>query len=217
MKRLSLLVLLGLYSAGAFCQVYKWVDEDGIVHYGDSPPEKTKAERVDIEARSTEHEPPASTKMVKDAEESYRRLEEERKLKRAGRLAADQARLERKQDCVYWRKQLISLQQQLPVYRDEEGKFRTLSQYDAYEGEREYLDDATRAREIHRINREITTTCEKPGDQAEEIAAGQERMREKRCEVARLKLKEAQQDNKAPRQEIRDAQAEVNQFCGTGN
>jgi hypothetical protein len=56
------------------------------------------------------------------------------------------------QRCVYLRKQLISLQQQLPVYGVEGGKFRTVSQYDEYEGDREYLDDATRIIEAEEVS-----------------------------------------------------------------
>lgn len=212
-KKLLLLALLALLSLGAYSQVYKWVDEEGNVHYGDSPPDDADAERIHIEAHTPEQMAPADAKLLEDADERYRRLAEDREARAAARLSEEQARSNRDQRCVYLRKQLISLQQQLPVYRDEEGKFRTLSKYDVYEGEREYLDDATRAQEIEGVKREIDRACEEPGDRGEQSMAAWDRMKEKRCESARLELREAQRDERAPTQTIEDAQAEVDRYC----
>ena len=54
-KRLSLLLLL-LCACTASAQVYKWVDEDGVVHYSDQP--VPGAERIDLPTRSSA--PPAA-------------------------------------------------------------------------------------------------------------------------------------------------------------
>ena len=216
-KKLLLLALLVLLSLGAYSQVYKWVDEEGNVHYGDSPPDDADAERIHIEAHTPEQMAPADTKLLEDAEERYRRLAEDREARAAAKLSEEEARSNRDQRCVYLRKQLISLQQRLPVYRDEEGKFRTLSEYDVYEGEREYLDDATRVQEMEGVKREIDRACEEPGDRGEQSMAAWDRMKEKRCESARLNLKEAQRDRRSPRQTIEDAQAEVDRYCVIDN
>lgn len=46
-RSLAILIAAGLSSSVAAQQVYKWVDQDGTVHFTDSPPEETvKAERV---------------------------------------------------------------------------------------------------------------------------------------------------------------------------
>jgi hypothetical protein len=66
------------------------VGENGVVHSGDSPPENIKAKRVDVEAHSTEHESPKGRKIAQDADETYRRIEEDRKRKAASRQAAGQ-------------------------------------------------------------------------------------------------------------------------------
>ena len=92
-----------------------------------------------------------------------------------------------------------------------------MSQYDVYEGAREYLDDATRAREIAGVKIGIEVACENPADLVERNLAGLERVQEKRCEHARVKLKEVLQDKRAPRQEIEEAQASVARYCGTEN
>lgn len=46
-RSLAVLIAIGLSSSVAAQQVYKWVDQDGTVHFTDSPPaESVKAERV---------------------------------------------------------------------------------------------------------------------------------------------------------------------------
>jgi len=62
------LLLLLLCAAAASAQVYKWVDEDGIVHYTDQP--VPGAERIDIESRPTSRSAPrprATTRRQDDA------------------------------------------------------------------------------------------------------------------------------------------------------
>lgn len=210
-------MLLALFSLGAGSEIYKWVDDEGNVHYGDTPPENVEAEPVHVESHSGEQGASKTARLLEDAENRYQRLKEEREARAAARKAEEQQWRDLDERCVYLRKQVISLQQQLPVYRDEEGKFRTVSQYDAYEGEREYLDDATRAREIERIAVEMQVVCEKPRDPGEQFVAGWDRRVEKRCEAARLRLKELQSDDRSARQEIRDAKSEVDRYCESEN
>ena len=209
--------VLALFSLGAGSEIYKWVDDEGNVHYGDSPPDNVEAELVHIESHTPEERAPTSSRLVEDAENRYRRLEQEREARAVAREEEERVRRDLDQRCVYLRKQLISLQQQLPVYRDEDGKFRTVSQYDAYEGDREYLDDATRAREIERVTAEMLIVCKKPGDRGEQFVAGWNRRIEQRCDYAQLKLKELQRDKRATRQAIRDAQSEVDRYCDSDN
>lgn len=52
MKRSLLLLLCLLYASAGHAEVYKWVDADGSVHYGDSPPSGT-AKRVELPELST--------------------------------------------------------------------------------------------------------------------------------------------------------------------
>lgn len=209
--------VLTLFSLGAGPGIYKWVDDEGNVHYGDSPPDNVEAEPVHIESHTPEERAPTSSRLVEDAENRYRRLEQEREARAVAREEEGRVRRDLDQRCVYLRKQLISLQQQLPVYKDEDGKFRTVSQYDAYEGNREYLDDATRAREIERVTAEMLIVCEKPGDRGEQFVASWYRRMEQRCDLAQLKLKELQEDKRATRQAIRDAQSEVDRYCDSDN
>ena len=217
LTNLFVCLALALFSLGAGPDIYKWVDDEGNVHYGDSPPENVVAERVQIESRPAGETEPSGSKRLEEAQERYQRLEQQREARAAAREEEEQLRRDLDERCVYLRKQLISLQQRLPVYRDEEGKFRTLSQYDAYEGRREYLDDATRAREIERVTAEMLIVCEEPGDRREQFVAGRERRMEKRCDAARLKLAKLKEDKRATRQALKDAQSEVDRYCASDN
>ncbi len=54
MKSTALIVLLSLALAGvANAEVYKWVDEDGNVHFTDTPPPKQETEEVKIDRAPT--------------------------------------------------------------------------------------------------------------------------------------------------------------------
>lgn len=52
MKILTLILLM--LPAFASAEIYKWVDENGRVHFGDSPKEKDKAEKVVVDVVSYE-------------------------------------------------------------------------------------------------------------------------------------------------------------------
>ncbi len=50
MKTLLLLSCLFLFSASAYCEIYKWTDASGNIRYGDSKPESLGAKKLDIKA-----------------------------------------------------------------------------------------------------------------------------------------------------------------------
>jgi hypothetical protein len=55
---IAVLLLAGMAQALAADKVYKWTDDNGVVHYSATPPEETQAEAVDIRRGPTP--PPAS-------------------------------------------------------------------------------------------------------------------------------------------------------------
>jgi hypothetical protein len=205
-----LLLAGGLLAADS--EVYKWVDEEGNVHYSDTPPENVESEEVHIDVAPAAGDGPTE-RLLKRAEQSRARLAEEREERAAAMEAEKSQHAADSQRCTYARQQMISLQQELPVYRDEAGKFRTLSQYDVYEGRREYLDDRQRAAEILRVQQDIEQYCEHPGDRGEQFVAAWDRRMSKRCEAARARLEAAEADRHSPRQTIEDAKAEVELYC----
>jgi glutaredoxin len=52
MLRLLMLVLLAGLSHAATAEIYKWVDDNGTMHFSSSPPEKGKAEKVNVQVNS---------------------------------------------------------------------------------------------------------------------------------------------------------------------
>jgi len=57
LKKFTPLVLLALPLAGAgTAAIYKWVDEEGIVHYGDRPTPEQESEKIEIEQGPSEKE-----------------------------------------------------------------------------------------------------------------------------------------------------------------
>jgi len=209
---LTLLVTLCVMAAES--EIYKWVDEDGNIHYSDTPPENIESERVQVDVAPSTGDGSAE-RLLEQADQTRERLAAERQARVSAREAEATRHAAEAERCVFSRQQLVSLQQNLPVYRDEMGKFRTLSKYDAYEGEREYLDDEERRLEIARVQDEIERYCERPDDSAEQFDAARERMMAKRCEAARAQLKALEADRHSPRQTIEDARAEVERYCGS--
>lgn len=55
-KNRPIILLLLLCAGAASAQVYKWIDEDGVVHYSDQP--APGAERIDIEQNTAPAAPP---------------------------------------------------------------------------------------------------------------------------------------------------------------
>ena len=223
MFRIALIIAFSAGLAAEAGQVYKWVDEDGNVHYSDQAPSKGhEAEELILDSTP-------SAADVRDAQERTARLKtkqqtsqnqrfEEGQSESAAKEGKRAAQVARDERCLEARKQLISLQRQLPVYRDEEGKFRTLSVYNTYEGEREYLDDATRALEIDRVRQDITTNCEHPDDPKEQFLAYLERAKSKRCETASVGLKAVQRtEARSSQQSIEDARELVEKYCENEN
>lgn len=139
MRRHLLLALCALpLLAGA--QVYRWVDEQGKVHYTDKPPPEARARATDIESRPTDPEQVKAQEAAREARlEYYRKLREtDEKIEaaQAKRRAMEEARC---RDARAW---LEKLQGARRLYRVNE------------QGEREYYsaEEAAAAREQARAD-----------------------------------------------------------------
>ena len=110
---ITTLFLLMAPDAGAFGEVYRWVDENGKVHYGDHPPEKSNAETVAIEKNpGSGVEPlPASPYAVDEAgkkEPSY--AEKQRREREERRQSSREAKAEIEEACAERRKVVAQLE-----------------------------------------------------------------------------------------------------------
>ena len=145
---LALLVTLGVGAGAASAAgVYKWVDEQGKVHYGDKPQGKD-AETGDLAPPPPSAPPPTTTE---DRAEKQRRLldayadEREQKQKEAEKKKAEKAEADRK--CALAKDRLRRFQRAGYLYELDE------------KGERQILSDADRAKETREAEADVKKWC----------------------------------------------------------
>lgn len=134
MRRLPVFVLgvalMALAHQGVSAGVYRWVDDEGKVHYGDRPPGKDKATPIELESAPApdpdDDERRAKTRRLLDAMESKRDRENEQ----AAQAKADKARRER--NCEIARRHVTLYQRANQISRV------------GADGERTYLSDEER-------------------------------------------------------------------------
>ena len=142
-----------VFSAAAAESIYKWVDEDGSVHFSDHPPRQTSnAEKLRIVSTPSDD-------VVREAQETRDRLKTKQQTSYDQRSAAhEQKRLQtevdqvrrddRQRRCTKAREQIQSLDHHMPIY------------YVDQSGNRVFLDDTKRADLIELYNRETKMFCE---------------------------------------------------------
>ena len=152
MRKLLIPLLLLCYDNTLQAQIYRWVDEDGTVHFSDSPPPGDSAQEVQLRGQP-------SQQAVRQAQEDLatrlhdQRTDTESREQRAATQRREQEQEEQRiaelqNQCAQARQQLELLGMQLPVYREDNG------------GERAYLDDDARAAEIASLKEQIARHCE---------------------------------------------------------
>lgn len=143
----TLVTILGTAAAGAG-EIYRYVDDNGEVHYVDRPTGVASEERMAISTRATD---PAAVQARTAArygrageaeEEATGQREEE--LTRAERRARQK---EREQKCEEYRGRLETYVTARRLYRETEG------------GEREYLDEDERLEARNRLEDLVNETC----------------------------------------------------------
>lgn len=144
----SACVVLGgsLFAALATASgVYKWVDDQGKVHYGDRPPAAAKPTEVEIEKKpvpsATDTGRQEKTQRLLDAIESDR----EREKKAAAREAAISA--QRKRNCAIAKRRVEILERANNVSTSGD------------DGERKYLNDNERASAMKQARQLVREWC----------------------------------------------------------
>lgn len=161
MMRSVLLAVMLAFAAGAFAQMYRWVDKDGRVHYTATPPPAGTKART-LRAPTAAPAEPAADDAAKDAaakdarkgpltpaeqEQEFRKRQlEAQKAQEKEALAAKEA--ETKQaNCNRAREALATLESGQRVAGTNA------------QGERYYLDDEARARETAAARRSMQDWC----------------------------------------------------------
>jgi hypothetical protein len=152
MRGLAVVLALAL-SAAAQAQLYKWVDSEGRIHYTDKPPpagasgEKKltvpKSPTAPVAAPAEEGQA-AGPKSYAEKEMEYRKRKAEEEQSRQRAQAEEQ---ENQQRCQSARQQLRT--------HEEAGRIYSMDD----KGERVYVDDETRRRNIEQAQQDIAKYC----------------------------------------------------------
>jgi len=146
------------FAAGAAAQAYRWVDKDGKVRYGDTPPPGVKASPLQLPQGGGANvvSPPADaagkaankgplTPAEQDAE--YRKRQADAQKSRDKEDQAQRDAAAKQDNCKRARESLAAL---------ESGQ--RVSRYTA-EGERYYLDDSVREAETAKARESVNSWC----------------------------------------------------------
>ncbi len=130
----------------AAAQIYKWVDGNGVTHYGEKPPAAAKSREVKLHDAKTPAAAPAAagTPAYKDREIEFRKRQAERERNEAKATAE---RASKQRECQVVRNELGDLRASGRVYELNE------------RGERVWMSDARRESEVGRLEAEYNRYC----------------------------------------------------------
>jgi len=133
----------------ATAQVYKWVDENGVTHYGERPPQNKKAQTVTTNPATAPAPNPPSAKPPDNGDFQQQNIEfQRRRIERAQKAEQElkEAR-EKRERCNFARDDLRQMEAADRLY-DLNDK-----------GERVYVDDTKRSAVIERARRRFEQSC----------------------------------------------------------
>ncbi len=124
-KRLFVLFLLAFASFAYSSSVYKWVDEDGTVHYSDKKPVDKQSEKLRMKTGSTQSQPSENLQEQVDNLDRQQQIEQVRQKQERENVAADQAKQE---FCDNLKTNLETLRNNARIrMKDEDGEYRFLT------------------------------------------------------------------------------------------
>jgi hypothetical protein len=209
-----LLITICMDSVGRSTAVYRWVDENGNVQFGDSPPDNAPSERVQIDSTA----PPP----VPDEGELRRRgpleqadVQAQRQLHDAYVSTGAQVETaDQSQRCAAARRDYLVLTYGAPVYRDDAGQLQVRWRSDTYQGPRAYLDDAARSTELTSVRQQLSAVCSDPYSAAEMSAVRARWISAQQCAAARADLEQMRKpSSRTSPDEIADQQRQLQRYC----
>lgn len=151
MKRTVLLIVTLGFAVAASAQQFRWVDKDGRVQYGDTPPPGVKATRLKPPPGGSAPAPAAAAR--KDAKKPLSPEASFQKRQKDAKEEEDKAAKERAEADVR-RSNCEAAQASL---RQIQSGQRMMTMNAA--GERVFLDDTARAREEERAQKAVSESC----------------------------------------------------------
>lgn len=210
--------LLLLFAGHAFAaEIYKWVDQDGKVHYSDAKPPDAQAEEIRVEKPEVSDPDEGELRrrrLLEQADIDAARRVEEKRTEKAAREVQQQALEVAQQACLKARIRLEILGEQLPVYADSEGNLRASWEFDTYKGPRQYIDDANRSTALAQAKQAVEDNCDKPYDRQAQANARRIWIYSERCSAAKADLEALQRPRaKAPKDSIEAQRQLVDRYC----
>ncbi|KJH79977.1 DUF4124 domain-containing protein [Pseudomonas sp. KSR10] len=136
-------LLLALSSSVMAGQVYKWVDAQGVTHFGAQPPQGQSAETLNT---ATPPPRPAAAEAAAPVESEPAGESEQRKIDRQVKQQVAEQEAERQRYCTTLRTNLAQLQNNPRVRVEEKGEVRR-------------LNEEERQARISETRQKITETC----------------------------------------------------------
>jgi hypothetical protein len=147
MKRLFIGMAALALAAAALAQQYKWIDENGRVRYGDTPPPGVKATPIRGPSGPA---PAAATKGEKDKlspEAAFRKRQEDAAKDREKQAQSEEQLALKKENCARAQESVRQLESGQRIARTDS------------KGERYYLEDADIAKELARSRQAMQQAC----------------------------------------------------------
>ena len=132
-----------LCAASAQAAMYKWVDEKGVTQYTETPPPEGKASKKIEIAPSSPSQPVQDDWKKRDLESKQRHLKEDQQKAQDTHDAAV-----RRNRCLSAQREIDTLKKAIPVYFVNE------------RGERVYVDDNERARQMAGWSQQARENCD---------------------------------------------------------
>lgn len=146
-KMITLLVLMVVLGSAQAGKVYKWVDENGQVHYSSQKPPGQDAETVKIR-KGPKVQPPAEEASTETTEATDEEAVDEDVAKEAAKQKAQADAALRKKQCEAARKNLAALNRSTRVV-----------QVDEASGKRSVMTDDQRIKAFEMANQSIKDNC----------------------------------------------------------
>ncbi len=126
--KVTVFLAILLSSLGVMAQTYKWIDENGVVSYSQTPPSSAQAETLQLREQSQSD----SLAAEKRLNELRQKLEDQRENRQLAKEAAEMAREEQRkkeQNCAAARSNLSKLETLGPrLFKTSEGEYVRLTE-----------------------------------------------------------------------------------------
>jgi hypothetical protein len=148
--RIVFFLFLGWASLASAAGVYKWVDEQGRVHYGERPPVRTQAQEMQIKEAPLEDLPVEDDGAARSdtTQRLLRAFEDEREQKKAQQQKRRDEQEKRQRNCALARDRLRRYQSASSLYNLDK------------QGERRFLSDAERTAYEQSAQQDVARWCD---------------------------------------------------------